>query len=336
MINFAVTIRNRSGMLEERIYCAENRAALFSKLAADGVSAVRVRETGELLRKATGGISRKSYRCMLATGGAVLAIVAAIVIMLQIKDAAPENPPKKVRVKKQSAAEDVAATPAKIVADDAKNEVKKVSQKPSKPVDERPPHEVIVEMISVVTNADGSVLERFRTADGKTRSRQSAPRSVFENSTDQLIAMAIQGGGSSGGMPPMPISASADEEFLRSLDKPIAINPDDSEEVKRLKQSVMEVRADIDRLMKEGKTFAEIMREHQSLVNGNASIRKDVMAGLQEYVEKGDTEGAREYLSKMNAALNQMGMDPVEMPESPEERRQRIREQSKARKEMSK
>lgn len=332
MINFAVTIRSKSGMTEERIYCAENRAALFSKLAADGVSAVHVREAGGPVRKATGGVLRKPYRRLIAFGCAAVAVAAIVSLVWRGEDAVPEKAPGKERVKKRTAP---AVPGAKPVQAAAKAE-KKDAAKPQKPVDARPPHEVIVEMISVVTNADGSVLERFRTADGKTRSRQSAPRSVFENSTDQLIAMAIQGGGSSGGMPPMPISASADEEFLRSLDKPIAINPDDSEEVKRLKQSVMEVRADIDRLMKEGKTFAEIMREHQSLVNGNASIRKDVMAGLQEYVDKGDMEGAQEYLSKMNDALNQMGMDPVEMPESPEERRQRIREQFRARKEMAK
>ena len=333
MINFIVTTRGKDGFIEERSYSAENRTVLFKKLNTEGVSVVRVREASEkeALSKSMRGVSPRFSR-LAVFGGLAIAIASIAFFLLQNKTVDSESLPAKKIIKKQQK-----ATPVSVKADRvSSNKTVEVSVKDSKSVDAQPPHKKIVEMISVITNADGSVLERFRTADGKIRSRQSAPRSVFENSTDQLIAMAIQGATSPGGMPPMPMSSNVEEDFLRSLNKPIVINPDDSEDVKRLKQQVMEVRADIDQLMKEGRTFADIMREHQSLVNDNASIRKDVMSGLHEYVDKGDMEGAQEYLNKMNAALKQMGMESIEMPESPEERRQRIREESRIRKEMQK
>ena len=44
MANYVVTIRTKDGSLAERDYTANDRAELFQKLAADGVTAVRVSE----------------------------------------------------------------------------------------------------------------------------------------------------------------------------------------------------------------------------------------------------------------------------------------------------
>lgn len=196
-----------------------------------------------------------------------------------------------------------------------------------KPVeDELPPNKRIVEMISVVTNADGSVLERFRTADGKTRSRQSAPKAVFDNASDQLIAMAVQGAASGGSMPPMPVSRNADAEFKASLEKPIGIEPGDSEEIKALKHAVMETRKQILELMSEGKSFEEVMQEHRELVNNNATVRNEVTTELKRLLEEGDFDGAEQFREKANALLIGFGADPVEMPMTREERRQAVRE----------
>ena len=44
MVDFVVTIRSKNGSLEERAYTANDRAELFKKLAADGITVVSVRE----------------------------------------------------------------------------------------------------------------------------------------------------------------------------------------------------------------------------------------------------------------------------------------------------
>ena len=191
-----------------------------------------------------------------------------------------------------------------------------------------PPHKQIVEMISVITNADGSVLERYRTADGKTRSRQSAPKPVFDNASDQVIAMAVSGAASGGSMPPMPMMDNADEAFAKSLEKEIVINDDDSEKIKALKREVMSVREEMRQLIADGQSFTDVMKEHRDMVNRNAELRKEAMRILEEFVESGDADGARECLEKVNAALGEAGIDGIAMPMSREERRAAIRERN--------
>ena len=198
----------------------------------------------------------------------------------------------------------------------------------AEPTTALPPHKQIVEMISIITNADGSVLERFRTADGKTRSRQSAPKPVFDNASDQVIAMAVSGAASGGSMPPMPMMDNADEAFSKSLEKEIVINDDDSEKVKALKREVMAVREEMRQLIAEGQSFTDVMKEHRDMVNRNAELRKEAMRILEEFVESGDADGARECLEKVNAALGEAGIDGIEMPMSREERRAAIRERN--------
>ncbi len=181
-------------------------------------------------------------------------------------------------------------------------------------------------MVSAVTNADGSVLTRFRTADGKLRSRQSAPRPVFDNASDQILAMAVSGASSGGSMPPMPLMADADEAFSRSLDRDIVISDDDSDAVKSLKRDVMTIREEVRQLMAEGHSFADVMKSHRDMVNRSAEMRKEAVRILGEFVESGDADAAQECRAKLNAALAEAGIEGIEMPMSREERRAAARE----------
>lgn len=329
MKQWTVTYRDRSGARTSVVIEAEDRAGVFAELKTRGINAISITEgvVKAPRRAASGGVSKGVWGLVAAV---VVAALVGVVWMMMPKD---EKPIEVKKVEKKEVVQEI-----EVPVRDRAKEIKKDSVEPAskKIVDNRPPHQVVVETISVVTNADGSVLERFKTADGKIRSRQSAPRPVFDNSSDQLIAMAIQGANSPVGMPPMPISDSAEKDFVESLKKPIVINPDDSEEIKQLKQSVMAVRAEIDQMMKDGKSFKEIMKDHQALVNDNASLRKDVLKSVNEFIEKGDAEGAQMFLEKANETLGEMGIAPVDMPEDPETRRARIREQNRLRKETQK
>ncbi len=196
-----------------------------------------------------------------------------------------------------------------------------------------PPSKRIVEMISVITNHDGSVLERFRTADGKTRSRQSAPPAVFDNASDQLIATALLGEASGAHMPPLPISDKIDADFAESLNKEIVINESDTQEIKDLKKLVMETRREIlARMEKGGKTFSEVLLEHRREVNDNNAFRGEARVQLQALVDEGAAEDAAAYLEKVNDLFDKNGIERLEMPLSREERRAAIRAAAKARK----
>lgn len=206
------------------------------------------------------------------------------------------------------------------------NQVSSTSTPKGVPIgDGIPPQRRIVEMISSTTNSDGSVLERFRTADGKVRSRQSAPKPIFDNASDQLIAMAASGAESGHTMPPIPVMDNADEVFMRSLDKEITIAKDDSDEVKSLKQSVIAIREEMRRLVGEGRSFAEVIKDHRDTVNHRVQMRAAATRMVKEFLDNGDREAAEEVLKKINDALDCMGIPNVEMPPSDEERREQIR-----------
>ena len=102
--------------------------------------------------------------------------------------------------------------------------------------------------------------------------------------------------------------------FMASLDKPIEILDTDSEAVRAVKQRVIDARAEVKALMEKGLSFQEIMREHQGLVNDNASIRTKAMIEARAILEGGDQEGAETYIRTMNHAFAEMGIEPIRMP----------------------
>ena len=323
-MNWSVTYRDKNGRQTVSVLEAESRDALFKSLAKRNISAIRVEEAKDHVQR----------RCNTGRGhGKVaLAVVAILggmgVVFLMTKHFSggrdETHPVRKVEKPKTIATFTPAPAPNRIANQQTSRdkEVKLVD-------DGIPPNKKVVEIISVITNADGSVLERFRTADGKTRSRQSAPRPVFDNASDQLLATAIRGAESGAAMPPLPMMGNADEEFRKSLEKEIVINDDDSDAVKALKRDVIAMREQMKRLMAEGHSFAEVIKEHRDIVNHGVQMRAEASRLLKEFVDKGERDAAVDCLDKFNDALRGMGIEEVEMPLTNEERREFIREQRK-------
>jgi hypothetical protein len=221
--------------------------------------------------------------------------------------------------------EQVNQKPAKkVTALPVTNDVSKAVKEIKKAEEEIDPAKRRVATLSFVTNSMGMIVERYKTADGKThkRIRPSRPP-VFKHMTDDLISMAM---GSSGGgqMPPLPLSGNLDKEFLESLKDPIVINDDDTEEIKERKRIVAETRKEIDALMKQGISFRAILAEHEKVFNENAQIRAEANAELRKICEEGDAEGVQKYLDTINAAFQEMGIEELRMPKTKEERRAEI------------
>ena len=145
---------------------------------------------------------------------------------------------------------------------------------------------------------------------------------VFEHGSDQLIAMATSA--PEGGLiPPLPVISSAEtDEFIESLSKPIEIEEDDSEAVKKAKERVQTVRGEIAKILAEnpGKEIGDILNEHREIFNENSAIRGEVEAELERIIEEGDIEGAKKYRDTMNYALQQMGISVIDTPITDEER----------------
>lgn len=148
-----------------------------------------------------------------------------------------------------------------------------------------------------------------------------AKKPVFENGTDQLIAMAT-GVPEGCTIPPLPNMTPADtDRFIETLKKPIKIDEKDSDAVKAAKERVQQVREQIAQWMKDepGKELGAILNEHRDDFNHATEMQAEVKKGLQEYLDAGDDEGAKKYLTMMNLALQQIGVSEVEMPKDEEE-----------------
>ena len=203
-------------------------------------------------------------------------------------------------------------TPTKIKTVEPAAAPKKAEPEPEKPAEvvgkpkEKYPGEKIVE---VSTNS-GYVIEVSVDANGRM-TRHVLTTSPWEFSSDGLLAMVLASSGN-GEMPPLPaIGPEMDEEFKRSLKKPIEILPTDSDEVVAMKKIVMSAREEMKELLKEGGHFSDILIDHHKLLNENGKIRSDAMRELYELKKSGDAEGAHKYEVMINAAFSQMGIEPI-------------------------
>lgn len=318
-MNWRVTYRGKDGKRAVVVIEAGNRSAAFKAIAAKGISPIKVEEaSGKVRPNGTPHISRGIIAVSLAVA---LVVVGAFYLTTTVTPSNKAARPKPMPSPRPTMRE---------VAPKTRAVARTASRLKDAPEEEdAPPRQKIVEMVSVVTNADGSVLERFRTADGKIRSRQSAPKPIFDNASDQIIAMAASGAASGHAMPPMPVMNNADEAFMQSLKKAIKINDDDSDEVKALKENVIAIREEIRQLISEGHSFAEVIKNHRDVVNHGVEMRKEATRMIKEFIGNGDNDVARECLDKVNEVLVGMGIEKVDIPLSDEERRELIRARHK-------
>ena len=164
----------------------------------------------------------------------------------------------------------------------------------------------------VMTNSNGVVTEKYRTADGKSHRVIRHPKRVFDNASDQLIAMAISASKNGGSMPPLPLTDATEKDFLDSLMHPIEIAEDDPPDVKELKRDVAAVREQLIDMVKGGMTVRQALIEHQKAVNDNAEFRGEALKALSDFRKEGDKESAEEFRKRVNEEFEKRGMAPVE------------------------
>ena len=178
-------------------------------------------------------------------------------------------------------------------------------------------------MLSATTNQDGNISEQWVLEDGTTLKNIRFPPPIFDNAADQVLGLiaSVQPGAD---MPPLPaMGAEMDQAFANAVATPIKINETDSDEVKELKSRVMETRRQMAELIGEGKTFSQIVAEHQDLVQFNTTERTKAIREIQSYLAKGDEESARLYRDKINEAFETMGIDAINMAIGEQEKAER-------------
>jgi hypothetical protein len=353
---FTVTYRGKDGATCTELVEAVGRSDCLAQMKARGITPISVREGNHMSRGANGGKAvqrvagggRPGARAQgklgtksVAAKVVLVTVLVAVGIAVWWKSKRDEKPvvterpitterPAKEKVKVPSGNKAVPAATNAVAKVATTNEVVTVEEKKPK---ER--HDTV----SIHTNKLGKVVEKWIGADGKLHmSVRYARKPVFDNASDDQLAMAMAGNGTQS-IAPIPMTATSEQEFLESLKKPIVINDDDPENIKQIKTAVSEARAEMKRMIDNGMSYREALAEHQRLMNENVDTRNQCMAELKSLVDAGDREGAEHYLKTMNIALGQMGIPALTMPMSREElnaARKRRREEKEAAKQGDK
>ena len=162
------------------------------------------------------------------------------------------------------------------------------------------------QIVKTITNSNGAVIQDLIMPDGKTKRIVRPPKPIWDNAADQLIAFAIsiEPGVDA---PPLPTGVSNDE-FRRALKKNIVINPDDSEEVKKIKRRVRDARREILEIMDStGKSFEEVLNDHHAQMNQNSALYHEALRGLTDIEKNGSPEEIALYIEKSNELLRSQG-----------------------------
>jgi len=316
-MTFTVTYRAKDGALREERVEAASRAECVAECRRRGIAPTGIKE-GKPGKSGNSGISGISGKFWFAIGVALVIAIAggawwwfggrgATALLAEAPAKPKVEKPKAEKPKASPPATKPAATPA--------------------PSAETPAKEMYLgqEVVSrtSVTNADGSVRETVRTADGKLHGiTHPAPGSepIFKNAADQAIAMALSVSDTVSSAPLPGMGGNLDEEFAKAIQTPIEINDGDSEAVKGLKKAVMETREEIKKLMDKGQSFSQVLNEHVRLARENYDLRVEAFKELKSLVEAGDADAAEKYLSTVNKTLEQMGITKLDMPLTAEQK----------------
>ena len=307
-MTFEVKYRNKQGATEYLRVDAGSRSEVFAILKERGIPSVIqvVDVTGKKPRKAatTGApISGKIKGLMALVAVCVIGVVAYLLVVSGEEQPIISEPkiekPKTIEMVKPDF-----VRPAVETASVAAVEV----QKPA-PLETWNGHEIVSK--KVVTNGVNIVVTMVG-ADGKVyKQLKKTTKPIFDNPVDQMLAMVmdVPPGGS---LPPMPsLGRNSGDVFAEALKKPIVINDDDSERVKRAKLLVQAGREAMLDELRRGKTVEEVFADHCRAVNDNAALHAEAKSGYRKLLEEGDAEGAEHYRQEANKILENAGADIV-------------------------
>ena len=305
-MTFTVTYRAKDGALRDERIEAASRAECVAECRRRGIAPTGIRE-------GKSGISGKSGKLWFAIGAALVIVVGGAWWWM-----AREGEPKTASVQQQGAKPRAEKPPAEmpktasVQQQGAEKPVAAATNAPGAAAAKAPAAKDEVVWREATTNSNGVVTERYRTADGKSHRVIRHPKRVFDNASDQLIAMAISASKNGGSMPPLPLTDATEKDFLDSLTRPIEIADDDPPDVKELKRDVAAVREQLIDMVKGGMTVRQSLIEHQKAVNDNAEFRGEALKALSEFRKEGDRESAEEFRKRVNEEFEKRGMSPVE------------------------
>lgn len=312
MADYIVTTRNADGALEERAYTAEDRADLFKKMAADGVTAVKVQEgvAGKKPRKAMKAAPSK-YRGLVAATIVVLGAGAALFFLMPKSENSLEEK-KDVKRQIKPAIADVAKTNLEVKAEVKEEQPKRVTKKGT-PIPDR----VQKDEKGVYRYPNG---QRWVDPNNLNIVKHPKPRLLFKHTSENQIAVMLRLDPAR--MAPfligrrLPYGERFVKDFIDSLDDTIVIDKNDTPEEAELRKAVLETKADLKAAMDRGEDIAKIMNDTQKELDRLCQYHNDLKKMVKEAIDnpKFSDEDVEDYVNAANELLKKQGLNGLTMP----------------------
>lgn len=118
-------------------------------------------------------------------------------------------------------------------------------------------------------------------------------------------------------VPPMPGFVDMDADLQATLDNKIEILPDDTAREIEQKKFVMAFKEYMAEEIAAGKTANQVYEEYVQTMNKVAALTSEGSKMAREMRGEGDLEGAKKFLERVNAKIEEMGGNPIDLDRRP-------------------
>lgn len=326
-MSFTVKYRSADGALKTEVVEAASRAEVFAQMRERGIKPMAVVEGGKAAA-AAGAASRPVWLKGAIAGVAV--VVAAIVAWQllapgeQVATPKPSGGPKAAKTLPESA-------PVQRTESAQPAETNVVEAAPVAAVDPNARPTKVGEELNGYIKLPSGRLHKVRGV--VTNSVSQTTRgwySVFEHTSENEIAcyLAIKPGTPLLGQ--MKYNGRFKADFLKSLERPILINPDDSEEVKELKRNVIEAKVNLKDALDRGEDIEQIMLDTRKELQDLGRYKMDIQRHVQELHREGklSVDDLEDVVEAANKMLAEKGIAPMKFGPLVRQKMLMMREQS--------
>ena len=310
-MTFTVTYRDSDGVRRDKIVDSENRAGCMAACRAQGITPLSIRE-GACASHHRAVKSRRAVLLLLA----VLLVVCAGAVwwFLSRREEVPQPAEAPQRVKRTTP--DVKRPERPKRKDEVQTAAVHVAEAP-KPVRIDPnarPEKVGETVNGYIKLPSGRLHKVVGVVTNNSAQAMRGKYAIFEYNCDNEIAcyLSLKPGDAIFGT--MKYNGKFKEEFLKSLETPIVINPDDSEEDKALKRSVRDAKIQLKAALDNGEDIEKIMADTRRELQDMARYKMDLKRHLYDLQRDGKVktvEDLQDVVDAANKMLEEKGIAPM-------------------------
>lgn len=304
-MTFTVTYREKDGTRAEIEIEAANRAACLSECKARGITPMGVREGRS--RRAVGASPKQKLFTLRFYLFVAIAAIAAIALWWWLggrgETARPAEKPAIARPSREPRSVPTSKSPATVPQSPAPKAISTNAQpsdavSPSQATEENPPRKL--------TMAERGI----RVAKPRKELR---PRR-FKYNAEEHIAFFLETEPGDIVFGEIPYGPKFVEDFKASLLEPVAVLPDDSEDVRQLKRSVQEMKEELKAKMDAGEDIAKIMRDARRQLVELGNYRTSLEDELKRIARGGEfnEEEFGKFVGAANKMLEAKGLSPIQ------------------------